>query len=318
MRSGWTGTLRRACITTVLSLSAGVGCSSSKEDWTLEWDARGLPAKSGAFAARQFAEAKARRNDAGLTLRPRREFWKPLRLEATLRLPDARHASLGADGSFGVSLLEFGAVGRFYVIEIRREGDGVVIQAGTGGAPISTLSVPDSLAVDVAFSSNGGLIAMDGRRHGDADFTPIAVAAAPSVGPYQISFDASGIPKNTVLACDAFRVVANGAPTSPTPAQTTKETLYTAVDSLLAAAEAISGPEADRTAAADAADTAVARFGLVLDAQISASVRRNVASAASKTRALARGVRGRKKPAAILKSLRAIVTLAGKGAESVN
>lgn len=316
MRNSWTGTLRRAFITVVLALSASVGCSC-KSDWKLEWGAPDVAAKRGSFAPRQLVQAKARRNGAGLTLRPNREFWKSLRVEATLLLPDARHASLGQDGSFGVSLLEFGGIGRFYVINIRREGAGVVIEAGTGGAPISTLSVPDSLAVDVAFASVGGLISMEGRRHGDASFTPIAVGVAPNAGPYQLSFDASGIPKNTVLACDALRVVANGAPPSPTQEQTTRETLYTAVDALIDAAQEIDRAGADRTAAGDAMDAAVARFELVLDSGISGAARRNVSSAASKTRALARGVRGTKKPAAVLKSLRAIVTLAGKGAESL-
>lgn len=206
----------------------------------------------------RYLGVHASRNGGEATFRPAREIHKPFRVEATLGLFDERRTALGA-GRFGISLLEPGGVGAFFIASVRRSGDGITVEYRTSGPnPLGTFDVPDAREVDVALESVGGLVILYARRRGDAEYTPVAAAVAPSTGPYQFSIDVQGLPKRAVAGFDLLRVVANGAPASPTPAQQARETVFTAVDALLEAIYALDGPSPDR-AAAGATSTAQSR-----------------------------------------------------------
>jgi hypothetical protein len=260
---------------------------------------------------------RATKDGAGGQVQPSRELRKPFRLETTLGLPDPKHADLGTNGSFGVSVLEAGGLGRYFVVQVKRSGDGIVLEAGTGGAPLGTLTIPDSRIADIEIASNGGVIAFAGRKSGDAAFTPIAVATAPSAGPYVASLDVLDLPKGTVVGYFRARLTANALPAFPSPTQTARETIYTAIDAVAESMYAIDAEAPDRTFAGDQLALAVTRFDAALAMDLSglSGAEKKVKSARKKAAALEAGVRGKKSVTSALKSFRAILTLAG---ESVN
>lgn len=264
-----------------------------------------------------YLAIKAKRDGAGATVRPNRELWKPFRLETTLGLFDDAHSDLGADGSFGVSVIQFGGIGSFYLLDVKRSGDGIVLSAGTGGAPLGTLTIPDAKAADVVIESVGGLVVFSGRKMGDAAYTPIASAAAGSAGPYQASLDVGGVPKGTIVGYARARLTANGAPPSPTAAQTTRETMWTAIDALTEAMYAIDEATPDRTRAGDRIELAVTRLDAALAADLSGfpGAAKKLKSARKKAAALVSGVRGTKSVTSALKGLQSIVALAGEAAD---
>lgn len=260
---------------------------------------------------------KAKKSGAGATVRPNRELWKPFRLETTLGLFDDDHADLGADGSFGVSVLQSGGIGAFYIVQVKRSGAGIVIETGTGGAPLGTLTIPDSTSADVVIESVGGLVVFSGRRRGDANYTPIASAVAASAGPYQASLDVGGIPKGTIVGYARARLTANGARPSPTATQSTRETIWTAIDALMESMYAIDEAVPDRTSAGDQIDLAVARLdaALAMDLSELPGAAKKLKSTRKKAAALVAGTRGTKSVNSVLKGLQAVVKLAGQAAD---
>lgn len=254
---------------------------------------------------------RSKKDGAGANVQPSRELRKPFRLEATLGLLDAKHADLGENGTFGVSVLEAGGLGRYFVTRVKRSGDGIAIEVGTGGAPLGTLALPDSTVADVEIASNGGVISFGARKNGAAAFTPIAVAAAPSNGAYVASLDVLDLPKGTVVGVARVRLTANALPAFPTPEQTARETIYTALDALGESMYAIDAQAPDRTLAGDQLELAITRIdaALALDLAALPGAEKRLKSARKKAAPLVAGLRGKKSVASSVKSLVAVATL---------
>lgn len=309
-----TSTFRPAlCLALALVVSAA-GCSgSSKSGPSVKLAVRSAPSLD------HYVGVTSTRSAGGASLRAFRELWKAFRVEVTLGFPDADHANLGTDGAFAFTVMEGGGVGRYFIVDVTRSGAGIRLGAGTGGAPLGTLTIDDSLLADVVIESVGGIVIFSGRKHGDDAYTSIAAAAAPSAGPYRVAFDLYDIPKGTIVGFDRFRVAANGAPPAPTPARAARETLYTAADALLEAAYALDGPPPDRAAAATAVDLAVTRFdaALAMDLSSYGSVKKRASALRKKAVKLAGGLRGTKQADSVMKSIHSLVTSTGGAANDV-
>jgi hypothetical protein len=262
----------------------------------------------------------ARQADAGFTIRPKRELWRPFRLEASLGLPDASHADLGTNGSFSVAVVDAPQF-VYYEFDVKRSGAGVVVTANApGAAPVGTLAIPDSLVADVAIEDTGGSVVFYARKYGDAAYVTIGSVPVTKAGPYRASIDASGLPKGTVIGYDLFRVTTNGAPPSPTAAQTARETIFTAIEALAEASYAMDGPLPDRTKAGDQLDLAVTRLdaALALDLTAFKNARTNLSSARKKAAKLVAGARAKRSANSVFAALVGIAKLAGRAADAVN
>jgi hypothetical protein len=295
----------------VLTIATGCHSCSDAKPFSGVFDGHFL--KTDGAQGSHYLAIRATKDDAGVTVRPTRELWKPFRLETTLGLLDPLNANLG-EGTFGISVLQQSGIGAFYILDVRRAIEGIQVEAGTGGTPLGGLAIPEALIADVAIASNGGFIELSARKHGDSQWNVLASAPAAEAGPYQASLDIGGLPKGTVVGFALARLTANGAPASPTPEQTARETIWTAIDAVAEAIYAIDAAAPDRTRAGGQLDLAVARLDAVLETSVvllPGNAEKKLKSARKKANALAGQARGKKSAASVVKSAVAILKLAG-------
>lgn len=300
----------QGCVLVVIA-AGGPGCSCAKPSLQPKYAATAPGAPTD-----HLVLLRAVRNGAGGTARTNRELYKPFIVEARIARYDPAGAS-GGDGTIGISVLENFGVGKFFILETTRSGDGILVEAGTGASVVNSETFDGTDAVELQIEMKSPLATFRARRPGEANWTDVGVATAGGAGPYQMSFDVFDLPKNLKFGVDLVRVVQNSAPASPTDLQTAREEAWRAIDALLEAGYALDGASPDRETSAGHVDDAVALFDAAADGAPSGqkAALAKLKSAGKKAKSLASKIRGRKPPKSLLASLKGVLSVAGQGVE---
>lgn len=249
------------------------GCPSTRVGTTAALTYKPLPSQLNASAKKaknlyyRFLSKSNRRQIAEVRLTGQ-EIHAPFRIEARIgdfskkrvRWADAAERFFVTDPGFQSSThllrLTFGETGDTTEATVT-----VIPEINGDRLPDLPLTIPDTRLVDIAMEHTGTEFIYFAKSVGSAEYIEIGRTATSYTGPFEMTFDAFGLPKKAEAGVDDVIVVHRTAPTDLDTAQKRAAFAGTqAFDDLLVAVKAVDGLSSDAAAAKTALADAVAHL----------------------------------------------------------